>query len=399
MVSLNSGGTAAKSTLSRAWIRALRKASASWRGGVIVYLLGSIATQGCTKTATSVAKGPIAQPRLQRLPAVPFAGTSEETVVHSQSPLIDAGPADTNQTQSALGCESTKDEPGMLLVAGGTFKMGSDAGGEEDEHPAHSVTVEEFWLDINEVTVRDYQECIAAGICRTYRDQFGVPGARFDESRFRQPKQPVSGISWDDARTYCAFRGKRLPREAEWERAARGDDGRLYPWGGTAPDLAIHGCFARALGTANGTTCAVGSYPRGGGPYGHLDLAGNVWEWMADYYDPFAYRRSGAAHGEPGTCQEIKETQNWLRANNRQGFTGTNPIPTSCERVLRGGAFNYPANGLRATNRVHHPGDWRLLMAGVRCAKDALGDNDKTVPAGKRCDHSSPTRLQEAATK
>jgi len=286
----------------------------------------------------------------------------------------------------------------MLLVPGGTFKMGSDVGGEEDEHPAHSVTVHGFWLDINEVTVREYQQCIAAGKCRSYRDQFGQPGSRFDETRFRRPNQPVSGISWDDARAYCAFRGKRLPREAEWERAARGDDGRVYPWGGTAPDPAVHGCFARALGTANGTTCDVGSYPRGCGPYGHHDLAGNVWEWMADYYDPFAYRRSGATYGEPGTCNEIKETQNWLRANNRQGFTGTNPIPVSCERVLRGGAFNYPANGLRATNRVHHPGDWRLLMAGARCAKDDPGYN-KTVATDKRCEHNSPVRLPGPMTK
>jgi len=358
-------------------------------------LFESIATQGCTKTATSAVETNAKQHQLQRLPAVPFVAPAETIEDRSQVPVINMEPAD----KTAPGCESIEDEPGMLLVPGGTFKMGSDVGGEEDEHPAHSVTVDRFWLDINEVTVHDYQQCIAAGTCRTYRDQFGLPGSRLDQARFRQPNQPVSGISWDDAHTYCAFRGKRLPREAEWERAARGDDGRVYPWGGTAPNPVVHGCFARALGTANGTTCDVGSYPRGAGPYGHQDLAGNVWEWMADFYDPFAYRRTGATHGEPGTCQEIKETQNWLRANNRQGFTGTNPIPTSCERVLRGGAFNYPANGLRATNRVHHPGDWRLLMAGARCAKDDSGDNNKTAPARKRCERSSPARLQGSMTK
>ena len=386
------------SKLCRAHTRAQRNASTSWRGMAIAYVLGSIATQGCTKTATSAVEANVYQPQLQRLPTVPPAPPSEAIDDRSRVPVINTEPPDTSATQSAHGCESIEDEPGMFLVPGGTFKMGSDVGGEEDEHPAHSVTVDGFWLDINEVTVGDYQQCIAASTCRTYRDQFGLPGSRFDETRFRRPNQPVSGISWDDARTYCAFRGKRLPREAEWERAARGDDGRVYPWGGTVPDPAVHGCFARALGTPNGTTCDVGSYPRGAGPYGHHDLAGNVWEWMADYYDPFAYRRAGATHGEPGTCQEIKETQNWLRANSRQGFTGTNPIPTSCERVLRGGAFNYPASGLRATNRVHHPGDWRLLMAGARCAKDDPGDN-KTAPNGKRCEHSSPTRLPGPMTK
>jgi formylglycine-generating enzyme required for sulfatase activity len=389
--------TAATSKLSRARSRALRQASTSWRGVAFAYVFGFFVAQGCTKSATSA--GNLTQPRVQRLAKVSLARTSEAIEVHSQVPVINTEPADTNATRGTPDCKSINDEPDMLPVAGGTFKMGSDAGGEEDEHPAHSVTVEGFWLDIDEVTVRDYQQCIAAGVCRAYRDQFGLPGSRFDETRFRQPNQPVSGISWDDANTYCEFRGKRLPREAEWERAARGDDGRVYPWGDIVPDSAVHGCFARALGTANGTTCAVGSYPRGAGPYGHHDLSGNVWEWMADFYDPFAYRRSGAAHGEPGTCQEIEETQNWLRAHNRQGFTGTNPIPTTCERVLRGGAFNYPVNGLRATNRVHHPGDWRLLMAGVRCAKDDPRDNDKSASTGTRCEHSSPTGSHGATTK
>ena len=248
--------------------------------------------------------------------------------------------------------------------------MGADVGGEEDEHPQHDVTVADFWLDTTEVTVSDYLQCVDAGACTTYRQDVAKSFGAGEDARFRQPLQPVTGVSWQQAAEYCRYRGKRLPREAEWERAARGDDDRKYPWGNSAPDPTRHGCFARAIGTPQGITCPVGSYPEGAGPFGHLDLAGNVWEWLADYYDPFAYRRSGAARGEPGTCDQILETQAWLRREKRQGFTGTNPIPTECERVLRGGAFNYPANGLRVTNRVHHPGHWRLLMAGVRCAKD-----------------------------
>jgi formylglycine-generating enzyme required for sulfatase activity len=102
-----------------------------------------------------------------------------------------------------------------------------------------------------------------------------------------------------------------------------------------------------------------------------LDLTGNVWEWTSDLYDPYAYRRATSATGEPGRCSEILETLASLRRNKQQGFTGKNPIPTVCERVLRGGAFNYDAAGLRASNRVHHPESWRMLVAGLRCAKDA----------------------------
>ena len=100
-------------------------------------------------------------------------------------------------------------------------------------------------------------------------------------------------------------------------------------------------------------------------------MAGNVWEWLEDIYDPYAYRRAGADRGAPGSCDEVLATQNELRQKGLQGFTGSNPIPTECEHVLRGGAFNYDAPGLRSSNRVHHPGHFRLIMSGVRCAKDA----------------------------
>jgi iron(II)-dependent oxidoreductase len=127
--------------------------------------------------------------------------------------------------------------------------------------------------------------------------------------------------------------------------------------------------FGRALGRES--TDDVGTHPSGAGPYGHLDLVGNVWEWMEDEYDPYAYLRPSAGQGRPGTCPEILKALSELRAQGKQGFTGKNPLPTECERVLRGGAFNYDAPGLRASNRVHHPGRFRLVMSGFRCAKDA----------------------------
>jgi formylglycine-generating enzyme required for sulfatase activity len=247
----------------------------------------------------------------------------------------------------------------MLLVKGGTFTMGAESGGEGDERPAHPVTVASFWLDRTEVTQAAYDECVLARACP-------APDAAILATfggLFKGPNKPVVGVSWFAAREYCKWKGKRLPREAEYERAVRGDDGRRYPWGNDAPT------HERTVFEANATE-DVATHPTGRGPYGHEDLAGNVWEWIEDDYDPLAYSRPGAAEGKPGSCDEIVAAQNKLRAENKQGFTGSNPIPTECEKSIRGGAYNYPAGGLRSTNRIHHPPSFKLRMTGVRCAKD-----------------------------
>ncbi|HVJ92044.1 MAG TPA: formylglycine-generating enzyme family protein [Labilithrix sp.] len=249
---------------------------------------------------------------------------------------------------------------GMLLVKGGTFRMGADAGGEGDERPAHDVTVASFWLDQTEVTQSAYEECVAAKTCAPADPAILASYGGL----FRGPQKPVVGISWHSARDYCLWRGKRLPREAEFERAVRGDDGRKFPWGNDPPTK------ERTVFSASAPE-DVGTHPAGRGPYGHDDLAGNVWEWIDDDYDPFAYTRPTASLGKPGSCDEIIAAQNKLRAEGKQGFTGTNPIPTECEKSIRGGAYNYPAHGLRSTNRIHHPARFKLRMTGVRCAKDA----------------------------
>ena len=285
-------------------------------------------------------------PAAERTPAAPF----------SQASPFDAG---TTLEPSS--------PPDMLPVPGGAFTMGANGVGELDEQPQHQVTLAGFLLDKLEVTNADYRACVEAKACAPYRDGVAASMKLGTDDRFRGPTQPVVGVSWFDAKAYCEWRGKRLPREAEWEKAARGAEGRTYVWGEAKPDPLRLACFA---GSVSGATMPVGSFPDGAGPYGHLDLAGNVWEWVEDLYDPYAYQRVGAARGEPGTCEQILLAQDELRRNKRQGYTGTNPIPSECERVLRGGAFNYHARGLRASNRVHHPGTWRLLVAGFRCAKD-----------------------------
>ncbi|HXX70438.1 MAG TPA: SUMF1/EgtB/PvdO family nonheme iron enzyme [Polyangiaceae bacterium] len=247
----------------------------------------------------------------------------------------------------------------MRLVPAGPFTMGADSGGQEDEHPAHTVTLAEFWLDRTEVTNAQWDECVAAHACQPKSE--AVRAAHPD---FNGPNQPVSGVSWDDARAYCSWRGKRLPREAEFEKAVRDGDGRRFAWGDEAPthDRTV---FASAR------TEDVGTHPAGRGPYGHDDLAGNVWEWMEDEYDPYAYRRPTAGVGLPAGCTEIRAALDELRRQHKQGFTGTNPIPVECEHSIRGGAYNYDADGLRSTNRVHHPRRYQIPMLGLRCAKDS----------------------------
>lgn len=238
--------------------------------------------------------------------------------------------------------------------------MGAENGGEGDERPAHAVTVAPFWLDRTEVTQAAYAQCVVAKVCP-------APDAAILATfggLFKGPNKPVIGVSWFAARDYCAWKDKRLPREAEFERAVRGDDGRRFPWGSDAPT------HERTVFETNATE-DVATHPMGRGPYGHEDLAGNVWEWIDDDYDPLAYTRPGAADGTAGTCDEIVAAQNKLRAENKQGFTGSNPIPTECEKSIRGGAYNYPAGGLRSTNRIHHPPSFKLRMTGLRCAKSA----------------------------
>ncbi|MBW2276912.1 MAG: formylglycine-generating enzyme family protein [Deltaproteobacteria bacterium] len=286
--------------------------------------------------------------------------TGGETAKGNEDP---ARKSEVTVDASSAAVERAEIPRDMLGVPGGTFTMGADKVGEADEQPAHDVTLKPFLLDRTEVTNRAYKKCVAAEVCRQ-RKQPCVKGDRLaPEKMFLGGSHPVSCVSHDDAETYCRWLGRRLPTEAEWERAARGSDARRFPWGDETPDEK-RGVFRGRV------TQPVGSCPAGAGPYGHLDMAGNVWEWLADRYDPFAYRRETVVQGVPAGCDEILRTQDALRRKGLEGFTGSNPIPTECEYCLRGGAFNYGGGGLRSSNRVHHPGDWRIIMAGFRCAAD-----------------------------
>jgi formylglycine-generating enzyme required for sulfatase activity len=173
-----------------------------------------------------------------------------------------------------------------VTIPAGPFTAGSTRG-DEDERPVRKVTVKAFAIDRTEVTRGDYAACVAAGHCKAATEKAAADGP---EARF-----PITGVDWNDAQAYCKFAGGRLPSEVEWEKAARGTDGREYPWGNDIDCAhANWGSFegeGPCAGKNPGHPVAVGQYPTGASPYGLLDMGGNVWESVADKYDEDPGRR------------------------------------------------------------------------------------------------------------
>jgi formylglycine-generating enzyme required for sulfatase activity len=224
----------------------------------------------------------------------------------------------------------------MVRVPAGEFIMGRE-GGDPDERPEHRVWLDEFYIDRMEVTNRQFKAfCDAAG--RVYHNN-----PFWDHDYFLgQPESPVLGITWDQARDYCTWAGKRLPTEAEWEKAARGTDGRLYPWGPAWQDSAAN--LAQMVGTDRYERSApVGSFVRGASPYGALDMAGNVWEWCSDWYELDYYSKSPA--------------------KNPRGPANTPPW-----RVARGGSFSSPKSDAEVPNRSKNDPAQPMHHLGCRCA-------------------------------
>lgn len=220
----------------------------------------------------------------------------------------------------------------MIAIPAGEFIMGNDAG-DDDEKPAHKVFVDAFEIDQFEVTNEQFQafveqtgyvtEAEKAGESRTWRT--------FAEGK---PRHPVVMVTWNDAVAYCQWCGKRLPTEAEWEKAARGTEGFIYPWGN---EWALDKANTEESGY-RGTTI-VGSFPAGASPYGVMDMAGNVAEWTSDWYDAYP------------------------------GSTFTSAYFGKKYRVIRGGGWFSDSHLVRTTERSCSTVDLRNDDVGFRCAR------------------------------
>lgn len=213
----------------------------------------------------------------------------------------------------------------MVFVPAGSFLMGYDYPNLSDASPMHQVYLDAYWIDLYEVTNEQYRKCVQIGACNEPKDLSFYNDIRYTD-------HPVVYVNWYDAQSYCYWVGKRLPSEVEWEKAARGEKGFIYPWGNEPRDKCLN------AGKRFAGTTPVGFITCNASPYGVLDMAGNVWEWVEDWYIPY-----------PGS----------LYTTNLFGQK---------YKVVRGGSWNHPIEDARSFQRdIAHPAR-ALAVVGFRCA-------------------------------
>ncbi|MGB8646034.1 MAG: SUMF1/EgtB/PvdO family nonheme iron enzyme [Anaerolineae bacterium] len=278
---------------------------------------------------------------------------------------IPAMPTDTSTAMPAVDTGRLIDSTPMTFIPSGEFLMGStdqdiakisalcrdcSSGEWAGEQPQHRVYVDAFQLDQHEVSNAQYQKCVSAGLCALPFDNSSYTR----KSYYGNPQfnnYPVIYVSWNDALTYCQWAGKRLPTEAEWEKAARGTDGRLFPWGNNVDGTRFNFCdkncpFShKEPGVDDGSvdTATVTSYPSGTGPYGNLNMLGNVWEWTADWYDSNYYAISPFANPPGPAFGQAK--------------------------VIRGGSWYNKLSTHAASRYSYAPNLSNSKYVGFRCAK------------------------------
>lgn len=241
--------------------------------------------------------------------------------------------------------------PDMVFVPAGEFTMGENKRYDWTfmlayniyDGPEHAVYLDAFYMDKYEVTNEQYKKFVE-------ETGYRRPSC-WNDARFNQPNQPVVGIGWDDAVAYAKWDGKRLPTEAEWEKAARGTDKRLWPWGNKFDKKKCNvweSEVTRMWESRTNATTIVGKYEDGKSPYGCYDMSGNVWEWCADYYD-----------------------QNYYTVAPLRNPKGPE---LGLQRVIRGGSFLYFGHYARCSARYRVPTYTQSPQIGFRCAKSAEDD-------------------------
>ncbi len=224
----------------------------------------------------------------------------------------------------------------QVYVPEGEFIMGDNGNPDSKEYPEHPVYLDAFWMDKYEVNNAMYGKCVASGACWE-----PVPRLNPYYGKRAYRNLPVVYVNWYAAEAYCAWAGRRLPTEAEWEKAARGTDARYFPWGNSKANPRVAN-FAETLFLES---LPVTRYPLGASPYGVLNMAGNVREWVADWFDP--------------------------------GYYGVSPYKnpigptTGTERSLRGGAYDADKSDITTFRRFKHEPDSAGLSRGFRCAESA----------------------------
>ena len=280
----------------------------------------------------------------------------EGTLTSNELPIDDCSIELTEMTGIVTGtanCENNK-----CFIPAGKFVMGDANVISPDQCPPHIVFVDEFYIDAKEVTVQKYRDCVSSGNCSLGETCLSMANYQNED------QLPITCVSWFQAVEYCLFAGGRLPTEAEWEKAARGISGPLWPWGNNRPDCSISN-FRFASSYCEGGVIEVGSYQFGDednmefdrdrSAFGLFDVSGNAWEWVADWYDAKYYQNSESNNPMgPQKCSVDVYTE-----------------PDACNfKVIRGGAFNSLQDATRVTARAFLDPNHNDDNIGFRCAYD-----------------------------